>query len=290
MKSILPLQRCTLFVAAVYKMRLEKVLEEVERGSTILHYAAQLGYRTVIRLLCKWGMDVNMRSSITSATPLLTAVSPNHLNEGVTKNTVTVLLQCGARESVNTENDGGDSPLFMAILRRQAGVVDQLLDNGADRSKLDKGGNTILHIAAQENAVDVCGRLMSKDDSDKFVCKMVATKNDDGQTPIHLAARHSPECLEKITSALESNLGKDYAKHVEWFSAPDSSDCTPLDIAAKAGQKETFAYMWKEMEQYSPAHIEVECRKLQFLIEEAEKDPSRWQRVIDYLNLFPKRM
>ena len=286
MKSILPLQRCTLFVAAVYKMRLEKVLEEVERGSTILHYAAQLGYRTVIRLLCKWGMDVNMRSSITNATPLLTAVSPNHLNEGVTKKTVTVLLQCGARESVNTENDGGDSPIFMAILRRQAGVVDQLLDNGADRSKLDKGGNTILHIAAQENAVDVCERLMKMGDSGKFVC----AKNDDGQTPIHLAARHSPECLEKITSALKSKLGKDYAKHVEWFSAPDSSDCTPLDIAAKAGQKETFAYMWEEMEIYSPAHIEVECRKLQFLIEEAEKDPSQWQRVIDYLNLFPKRM
>ena len=230
----LPPQRCTLFVAAVYKMRLTKVLEEVERGSTILHYAAQLGYRTIIRLLCKWGMDVNMRSSITSATPLLTAVSPNHLNEGVTKKTVTVLLQCGARESVNTDNDGGDSPLFMAVLRRQDGVVKQLLEEGADRSKLDKGGNTILHIAAQVNAVDVCKRLMEMDDSDK----MVATKNVNGQTPIHLAAMHSPRCLKKIASTLPCSLGKNYAKHVEWFSAPDSSDCTPLDIAAKAGQKE----------------------------------------------------
>ena len=282
----LPPQRCTLFVAAVYKIGLTKVLEEVERGSTILHYAAQLGYRTIIRLLCKWGMDVNMRSSITNATPLLTAVSPNHLNEGVTKKTVTVLLQCGARESVNTENDGGDSPLFMAVLRRQDGVVNQLLGEGADRSKLDKGGNTILHIAAQVNAVDVCEMLMAMDDSDK----MVATKNVNGQTPIHLAAMHSPRCLKKITFTLPCSLGKNYAKHVEWFSASDSSDCTPLDIAAKAGQKETFAYMWEEMERYSPAHIEVECRKLQFLIEEAEKDPSQWQRVIDYLNLFPKRM
>ena len=198
---LLPLQRCTLFVAAVYKMRLEKVLNGVE----ILHSAAQPGYRTIIRLLCKWGT-------------------------------------------------------------------------------LDKGGNTILHIAAQVNAVDVCEMLMAMDDSDK----MVATKNDDGKTPIHLAAMHSPECLEEIT--LSRKLGRDNAKHIEWFSAPDSSDCTPLDIAAKAGQKATFAYMWDQMENYSPARIDVERGRLNTLIENAEKDPSQWQRVIGFLNAFPKQM
>ena len=151
---------------------------------------------------------------------------------------------------------------------------------------LDKGGNTILHTAAQGNAVNVCKMLMAMDDS----VKMVATKNDDGKTPIHLAAMHGPECLEKITYALRSKLGRDYAKHIEWFSALDSSDCTPLDIAAKAGQKETFAHMWKEMKQYSPAHIHVEDGRLNTLIENAEKDPSQWQRVIDFLNTFPKQL
>lgn len=211
-----------------------------------------------------------------------------HRNENITKNTVVVLVQCGANESVNVQNNGGTSPLFMAILTRRAEVVKQLIREGAKFDKPDKHGNTILHVAAQVNACEICKDLLKKDD---FHHGFVATKNDDGQTPIHLAAMHSRQCLSEIISALKYRYRKyGYPKFVEWFSTRDSSSCTPLDIVAKAGQKATFAFMWEEMEQYSPAHIEAESSKLQFLIGEAEKDPSQWQRVIDFLQLFPKRM
>ena len=291
----LPLQRCTLFVAAVYRVGLERMLSEVKRGDSILHYAAQLGYRTIIRLLCGWGVDVNKKSTFTGATPLLATVSPSpsqvHQNKNITENTVAVLLQCGADESIDEEDYGGTSPLFMAVLTRRAELVNQLIRGGAKFDKRNKDGNTILHIAAQVNASEICKNLLKRDDvNDSFI----ATKNDDGQTLIHLAAMHSQRCLSEIVSALKYRHGRRYRhsfpKFVEWFSARDNNYCTPLDIAAEAGQKATFAFMWEEMEEYPPAHIEAESSKLQFLIDEAEKDPSQWERVIDFLKLFPKRM
>ena len=281
---VLPLQRYTLFVAAARKMKLKNLLAAVQGGDALLHYVAQLGYIPIIQLLCKWGVDINMKTRITNATPLLTVVSHIHLDADLTAKTVEVLFQCGAEESVNAENSAGDSPLFMAILRRQEKVFDLLLRKGADPTKLDKAGNTILHAAAQVNAVKVCRKIMATKNNNKEL--MVGAKNDDGQTPIHLAAMHGPKFLETVVDS----LGKDYSDCVEWFSALDNNNCTALDIAAQSGQQDTFAFMWEEMEKYSPAHIDVERQKLRILIEEAEKDSSQWQKVNDALSIFPKRM
>ena len=261
-------------------------LDDVKE-SDILLYAAQLGYCTIIQLLCKWGMNANKQSSFTGTTPLLTVVSPNHLSEDEKKKTVAVLLKCNAKASVNVQNHVKDSPLTMAVLTKHADVFDQLLDAGAAGGEPDADGNTIMHIATQVNAVAICEKMMDKDEFKN----MIAIQNNDGQTPIHLAAMHSPQCLSGIISALKNQHDQSgYLKFVEWFSAPDSGDCTPLDVAAKAGQKETFELMWTEVKKYSPAYIEAERSKLRFFIKEAESDPSQWQRVNDFLKLVPKRM
>ena len=279
--SSLPLQRRTRFEAAVSDLGKELVVEK--EGDALLQYAAQLGYVSIIKLLCSWRVDVNKRSCLTKSTPLLNVVSRNHLDEDLTESTVKALIQCGAKHSVNAENNVGDTALFMAIRRRLSGVFILLLKAGADSAKLDEGGNTILHAAAEVNATEICKEIMYRTDNPR---EMLAAKNDDDQTAIHLAAMHKPECLEEIISA----LGQDCSNVVEWFSAEDSKGCTPLDIAAKAGQQATFKLMWKAMEDYSAAHIDVERRKLKILIKEADKDPSQWQRVTDAIRAFPKRM
>ena len=280
----LPLQRCTLFKAQVYKLGKELVVKK--EGDALLQYAAQLGYEHIIRLLCNWGVDVKKRSCLTKSTPLLNVVSRNHLNEELTESTVTALIDHGAGQSVNDENIVGDTALFMAIRRRMSGVFSLLLDKGADPAKLDEARNTILHAAAEVNATKICKEIMTSTDNQRII---LAAKNDDDQTAIHLAAMHEPKCLKEIIT--EKRLyERDYSEEVEWFSAVDSKGCTPLDIAAKAGQQATFKFMWEAMEDYSPAHIDVEHRKLMILIEEAGKDPSQWQRVTDAIRAFPKRM
>ena len=255
-----------------------------KEGDALLQYAAQLGYVSIIQLLCSWGVDVNKKSCLTKSTPLLNVVSRNHLDADQTQSTVQALIQCGAKHSVNAENNVGDTALFMAIRRRLSGVFSLLLNAGADPAKLDEGGNTILHAAAEVNADEICGKILAREGINKW--EIVAAKNDDEQTAIHLAAMHEQRCLEKIITA----LGLDYSSMVEWFSAEDSKGRTPLDIAAIAGQQDTFKYMWEKMESYSAAHIDVEHMKLKMLIEEAEKDPSQWQKVTDAIRAFPKRM
>ena len=277
----LPMQRCTKFESAVKELDIDRVVKK--EGDALLQCAAQLGYVTIIRLLCSWGVDVNKRSCLTKSTPLLNVVSRNHLDEELTKSTVKVLIDHGAEQSVNAENNVGDTALFMAIRRRLSGVFSLLLDKGADPAKLDEARNTILHAAAEVNADKICKEIMGRTDIPR---EILAAKNDDDQTAFHLAAMHKPECLEAIISA----LGQDYSNVVEWFSAEDSKGRTPLDIAAKAGQQATFEYMWKAMEDYSAAHIDVERRKLKILIEQAEDDPSQWQKVTDAIRAFPKRM
>ena len=262
-------------------MGLDKVLAAVNNGDALLHYAAQLGYLPIIRLVCEWGVDVNMKTHITEATPLLTVVSHN-LDADLTEKTVDMLIHCGAR--ISEKNGAGDSPLFMAIRRRHDKVFKQLLSEGADPTKCDKDGNTILHIAAQVNAIEVCKKIMAWENG--ALKWMVEAENENGQTPIHLAAKHNSPCIKAIVSA----LGENYSAQVEWFSALDDNGCTPLDIAAKARQEATFKFMWDEMKNYSPAHIVVECRKLKTLIKNTKDDPSQWQKLSDVLCIFPKRM
>ena len=258
-------------------MSLDVLKQEVNKGSYIMHYAAQLGYWTIIQLLGNWGVDVNCRARFTGSTPLLAAVSPDRQNQNynhkVTMNVVKELLQCGAH--VNDENYEGDTPLLIAVREGDANVIKQLLEAKADRKKTDYDGNTILHLAARVNASEVWKVIMPECPSE-----LVSAKNSDGKTPIHLAAMQGRECLEAFFQVSE----------IETFSMPDDNGSTPLDIAANAEQKATFKKMWDAMDQYTPAQVEAERTKLEFFIRRVEDDPSQWELLSDYLQAFPKLM
>ena len=297
-------QRCELFKAAVRDLGTELVLKM--EGYALLQYVAQLGYVPIIQFLLR-SPDVqkvvNKKTYLTESTPLLTAVRCNHLNEEDTTKTVEELIEHGA--SVNAENKDGNTPLFMAIRRGLKQVFLVMLNKEADIESVDVVGNTTLHAAAEVNAIYICEEIV-----DRAGREILATRNDDGQTAIHLAAMHDSKCLEAIILALKkryllgitamhkpewskisiSGLEKDYPEAVEWFSAVDSKGCTPLDIAAKADQRATFDFMWEEMEDYSPVLIAMERRNLSKLIAEAEENSSQWQKVTDAIRAFPKRM
>ena len=256
-------------------MSLDVLKQEVNKGSYIMHYAAQRGYWTIIRLLRNWGLDVNCRARFTGSTPLLAAVSPDrqNLNHEVTMKVVEELLQCGAH--VNDGNNEGDTPLLIAVREGDANVIKRLLEAEADRKKTDYDGNTILHLAARVNASKVWEVIMPECPSE-----LVSTKNSDGKTPIHLAAMQGPECLKAFSQVCE----------IETFFMPDDNGLTPLDIAANAEQKATFKKMWDAMDQYTPAQVEAERTKLEFFIRRVEDDPSQWELLSDYLQAFPKLM
>lgn len=291
---------------------LGRVMKEVNNGGYIIHYAASLGYHTIIRLMQIWGLDVNKKSSLTGGTPLLVAVKPakrtckqveivktvevlfqrgadasvavepakRACEQVEIVNAVEVLFQCGAGESVDVENKAGDTPLFIAVRGGFEKVVEQLLQARADRHRTDFNGNTILHLATKVNAIEVC-KLIREKYNEEFE-KCVFEKNDDGRTPIHLAAMHGPECFQEIF--------KDEAIAVRYVSMPDDNGYSPLDIAAKAGLKATFKSMWQKMDQCSDAQLKAERRNLDSFIRNVVEDDWQWEMLADYLRAFAKNM
>jgi ankyrin repeat protein len=184
-----------------------------EDGKNLLHLVA---YRNndleVFRYLMDMGLDVNLQDKEES-TPLINAARGNSLE-------VVELLAKGT-EDINIQDGKGRSALAIAVSSNQPEVVQLLLDNGAAVSAFDKkgntlayyllesynakspevfeakwkllqaaeldltvpqhDGNTLLHLAAQENNLPLLKRLEEFGiDSNK--------KNDEGNTALHLAA------------------------------------------------------------------------------------------------------
>lgn len=267
-----------LFAAVVQMLSLVTVRKEVIKGSYIIQYAASLGYHTIIRLMQIWRLDVNKKSSLTGGTPLLVAVKPaKRVQDDIVK-TVEVLFQCGAGASVDAENKAGDTPLFIAVRGGFEKVVDKLLLAGADGLKVDDEGNTILHLAAKVNAINVCKLIRGKY-KEKFA-DFVYAENKDGRTPIHLAAMHGPTCFQVIFRG----------EAMKYVSMPDNNGYSPLDTAAKEGLKATFQSMWEEMDQCSDAQLKVERSNLESFITKVDMDPCEWEMLANYLRAFSKKM
>jgi ankyrin repeat protein len=63
---------------------------------------------------------------------------------------------------LNLLDDGGLTPLHLAVLHCHTNVVDLLLKNGADVNHEGKDNETPLHLAAQEGCIDAVSMLLEK--------------------------------------------------------------------------------------------------------------------------------
>jgi uncharacterized protein len=97
---------------------------------------------------------------------------------------VRVLLESRAEIEAVSRNAMANTPLHAAIVGWQAGqrvaVASMLLEHDADPEALDGGGNTALHLAAHEGAVDVV-ELLLRHGVD------INARRKDGKTPVGVA-------------------------------------------------------------------------------------------------------
>lgn len=68
------------------------------------------------------------------------------------------------------------TPLHLAVITKQAKVVEDLLKAGADVSLLDRHGNSVLHLAATEGDDKILSLLLKH----KKVSPMVNLANGEG--------------------------------------------------------------------------------------------------------------
>ena len=100
-------------------------------------------------------------------------------------------LACGSC-LLNLTNYVAQTPLHLAVIVRDVHIVRLLLAAGASSDVRDSNGNTPLHAACRDGHHEIVETLLSSDTfSRKVNAPELETRNYDGQTCLHLAARSS---------------------------------------------------------------------------------------------------
>ncbi|XP_065224861.1 uncharacterized protein LOC135848789 [Planococcus citri] len=241
-------------------------------GHSLLHIAAIMGHKDIVKVLIENGIDVNATSCF-DITPLNLASRLGH------EEIAEILIRNNANVN-NIVNFDGSTPLHSAAVGGHANIIKLLLQNGAKMLKngknrsalefavayrhldvvkillqhktvnLNAKGNadwTILHIASQEDNLEIVKYLVSKG------CNIHA-KNSSGSKPIHIAAREGlkdivefflskglkvDECGHKNQTLLHYAVMKNASEVVKFLisegadiNVKDNVGSTPLHTAA----------------------------------------------------------
>ncbi|KGL78927.1 Nuclear factor NF-kappa-B p105 subunit, partial [Tinamus guttatus] len=121
-----------------------------------------------------------------------------HFHTELVKNLLEVVPDLDCHDVINMRNDLYQTPLHLAVVTKQAAVVEALLTAGADVSLLDRHGNSVLHLAATEGDDKVLSLLLKH----KQICPLVDLSNSEGLSAIHMVVMaNSVSCLRQLIAA-----------------------------------------------------------------------------------------
>ncbi|XP_076300828.1 uncharacterized protein LOC143219007 isoform X2 [Lasioglossum baleicum] len=120
--------------------------------------------------------------------------------------------------------------LFEAIERNNIGDVKELINHGVSIDAKNNDGQTPLHYAAKSDKLEVVKYLIEEKGAN------VNVKDNDGQTPLHSAAKSDK--LEVVKYLIEEKGAN--------VNAKDNHGQTPLHSAAKSDKLEVIKYLIEE--------------------------------------------
>lgn len=167
------------------------------------------GHQDVVKLLLKYGADVNAMSRKSGMTPLHLAAAKGLY--GV----VQILLENKAE--VDVQNSKGDIPLHLAVINDHFDVVQIFLERGVNIDVKTCDNFTSLHIAAEKGYEKVVELLLQRKAS-------ISIKSDHGATSLHLAAKYGHISITQLLLNNEDDI-----------DANDKNHLTPLRLAAQHG-------------------------------------------------------
>ncbi|TRY67514.1 hypothetical protein TCAL_06427 [Tigriopus californicus] len=173
-----------------------------------VHSAARTGDLEILKILVKNNAHLNVRNAL-QQTPLFLAAATNNLD------VIDYLVESGA--SINLWDQEGVTPMAVACIEGHLEAVKLLLNHGARLDILDKDDKSILYHAAEKNHPEIIQLILKNhrgtelmflnDQSDNLPihaacakgnldCVLllgdlgadIDNKNEDEQTPLHLAA------------------------------------------------------------------------------------------------------
>ncbi|XP_078143078.1 B-cell lymphoma 3 protein [Centroberyx gerrardi] len=107
--------------------------------------------------------------------------------------TLIYLLGLAGRD-LDTYNNLRQTPLHLAVITHQAGMVEALLRAGADLAALDRNGQTALHLCCEYDQQDCLSVVLSQ--SSSSTCLEI--RNYEGLSPLHLAVQAGHMDLAKM--------------------------------------------------------------------------------------------
>lgn len=120
-----------------------------------------------------------------------------HQQTGVIQQLLHTLLSTQQHDIINTPNHLRQTPLHLAVITRQVKVVEVLLKAGADPGLVDKDGRSPLHLAALAGDNATLRPLLAH--LGESHAHLVNTPDYHGLHPLHLAVRRDGErCLRLL--------------------------------------------------------------------------------------------
>ncbi|XP_013386790.1 transient receptor potential cation channel subfamily A member 1 homolog, partial [Lingula anatina] len=181
---------------------------------TPLHKAAENDHPEVVELLLKSNADIEKRNEDNCTALLLAACWGN-------PEVIKVLLKYNADPSAADKNE--KTAIFWAAENNHVSCLQVLLKNPKVTKLIDEPdryGNTPLHIAAQLGHIN-CVKLLMEHNA------MVDDKNEDEQTPLHLAAMYDqPLVVRELVNKQKTII----------YDGDEDSN-TALHLAALAGHQ-----------------------------------------------------
>uniref|UniRef100_A0A8D8A120 Ankyrin-1 n=1 Tax=Culex pipiens TaxID=7175 RepID=A0A8D8A120_CULPI len=190
------------FSGTTFQCLLDKTNKCLLKDENLLRLAADLGCEKSVKILIEAGMNINAIFFIESLQPWL-----KNKPDSSTKTALHIAAQRGhndvikllinSKADVNIQNGKGQSPLHFSPTPK---TYNLLVREGANENVTDCNGNTVLHIAARDNRLELVEFLLNKKSSD------VDCKNRIGQTAFHFASYGGHERIVELLIRKNANI------------------------------------------------------------------------------------
>ena len=158
------------------------------------------------------------------------------------------------KNNINAEDIEGNTAFVLACKAGSANCALYLFGHDADPAVFTKEGVCFLHYIAVTGDADLLHRLSSK----IFISKFVSLKTENGNTPLHLSAKHGTTAVLKLLIKFGSDAEE----------ANNAGD-VPLILACESTSYETLSFLLK-LRSKPPNYHEIE-KMLSILIDKCAK-------------------
>ncbi|XP_052003440.1 NF-kappa-B inhibitor cactus-like [Xyrauchen texanus] len=140
-----------------------------------------------------------------------------------------------AHKDLDIFNNLQQTPLHLAVITHQPGLVEALLNAGADPDALDRNGQTALHLCCEHGEVDCLSVILKHYAHDSS--HHLEIRNYEGLTPLHLAVQNGDKKLAKmlLDSGAEFNAGDNKSGRSPLIHAVENNSNDMVNFLIESG-------------------------------------------------------